>query len=178
MSFQVATILFAVLLAAAAAVSGYGTTRWPDLHKRLPREKIIGEVIGCFCLLWAAHHVCGMLEGPLVRYHTIIKLFVPVVAALSYFYLDYLFTRALGGLLLLSVNHLLHEAFVVELPGRPIFSILCYTIGITGMFLVAYPWQLRDLLEKTTTSDRWRRGATAGFGALSAAFVVFLVLSR
>jgi len=117
-----------------------------------------------------------MLEGGLVRYRIVVVLIVPVVAVLSYFHLDYLLTRALGGLLLLILNHLLHAAFVAQIPMRPLFSSICYATSLAGFFMVGAPWRLRDLLERAAGSRELRRGIGVAFGVLGVTFVVFAVV--
>jgi len=173
MPFVVSAPLFAVLLAAGAYTIGCATVRTPDLHRTLPRARLPGEIIGLVCLVWSAYHVCAMLEGDLEKFRILVRLLAPVVAILGYYHLDYLFTRALGGFVLLAVNHLLHGAFVARIAMRPAFSVICYAIAMAALLLVASPWWFRDLLEKTAESATWRRAWTAGLGAASVAFVVF-----
>ena len=172
MTFTVPSLLFALLLAILAYVFGFTVVRKPDLWRLLPRERYVGEVVGVVCLVWSAAHVIPMLEGDLARYRAVVKVVVPVAAVLGFFYLDYLFTRALGGLFMLMASQLLHGAFVVHLPARPAYSVVCYAYGVVGMFLVGSPWRFRDLLKRATDSPRWRRWLLVGLGASSALFVV------
>ena len=173
MSFTARALGFAAFLAVAAYTVGVGARRWPDLHRKLPRSRVFGECLGVVCLVWAAYHVCPMLEGGLEKYRALVKLLVPVVAVLSYFYLDFLFARALGGLLLLVVNSLLQGAFVARVPMRPLFSVLCYAIGFLGLLVIAAPWRLRDLLDRTGQSSLWRRSVCAGLLVSSGVYAVF-----
>lgn len=176
MPFTVSALLFAVLLAAGAWLFGVGVARWPDLHQRLPRARGAGEVLGIVCLIWAAYHICPMLEGSLEKYRIAVKLLVPVVAVLGFYHLDYLFTRALGGFLLLTLNHLLHAAFSASVPLRPILAIVCYLLSFVGLVFTAAPWRFRDLLEKASVSSRWRRAATFGFAGASILFVAYALV--
>jgi hypothetical protein len=176
LAFRVSSIAFGLALGAVAWLFLCGTVRWPDLHRRLPRERIIGGLIAAACLVWAAHQALPMLEGGLVRYRIVVKIAVPVVAVLSFLHLDYLLTRATGGLLLLVLNHLLHAAFVAEIPMRPLFSLICYLVSLAGFFMVGAPWRFRDALERAGESARWRRGACAAFGVCGAAFLLFAVI--
>ena len=171
MTFTLPNLLLSLLLAALTAMIWLAPRRWPDIWRRLPRERVIGEVIAVVCLVWSAYYVLPMLEGRLMRYQPVVKLLVPVTAILSYVYLNYLLARAFGALFLLTATYLLHAAFAVDLPARPLYAILCYAIAAVGMVLLATPWRFRDILEKTSTSRVWRRNTT---GVLS---VVTLILA-
>ena len=176
MVFRVSSILFGLALGGGAWLFLFGTVRWPDLHRGLPRERVLGGIVATLCLIWAAYQVLPMLEGGLARYRIVVKLTVPVVAVLSYFHLDYLLTRAVGGLLLLVLNHLLHAAFVAQIPMRPLFSAICYVISLAGFFMVGAPWRFRDVLERAGESVQWRRGVCAAFGVCGVAFLLFAVV--
>lgn len=176
MVFTIPSLLFSLLLAALAYVFGFRVAQKPDLWRALPRERYLGEVVGVLCLVWSAAHVIPMLEGDLARFRLVIKAIVPAVALLGFFYLDYLFTRALGGLFMLMASHLLHGAFVVRLPARPVYSTVCYAFGVIGMFLVGSPWRFRDLLKRATDSRAWRRGLLAVLGGSAILFTGFALL--
>jgi len=175
-SYTVSNLLFCCLLGAGAATFAVGVRRWPDLWRVLPRQRVLGEALGVVCLVWSVYHVLPMLEGGLARYRPVIKLLVPVTAVLAYFYLNYIFTRALGGFLLLAVTYLLHAAFVARIPVRPLYSLACYAIAAVGMLLVATPWRFRDTLQKATQSARWRWGVGGTLAGLTLFFAVFAFL--
>jgi hypothetical protein len=78
--------------------------------------------------------------------------------------------------LVLVVSTLLHGAFAQNIPVRPFYSLICYLIGIAGLFLIATPWMLRDWLEKAGSEPSWRRGLTAACAVLSAVLIVFSFL--
>ena len=177
MSFSITTLCLAAILGAGAFLTGHGATRWPDLYRHLPRHRVAGVLLGFLCLVWAGVHICNILEGDLVRLKIVVKIMVPAVTVLCYIFLDYLLARSVAGLALLLVNHLLHEGFAVNVPMRPVFSVLCYLVGIAAMILVCYPWFMRDVLEKSSQSATWRRSWAAGFGALEFDLAVF-ALSR
>ncbi|MBN2450334.1 MAG: hypothetical protein JXR77_08090 [Lentisphaeria bacterium] len=113
---------------------------------RLPRLRVAGEIIGLICLVWSAYYGCQLLEGGLAVHRKLVWALVPVAAVLAYGYLDYLFARSLGGLLVLCASFLLHGAFVADLPVRPAYACVCYAVGSGGLLLVGVPWRFRDLL--------------------------------
>ena len=176
MVFTIPSLLFALLLAAIAYDFGFRVAQKPDLWRALPRERYLGEAVGVLCLVWSAVHVIPMLEGDLARFQPFVKALVPAGAILGFFYLEYLFTRALGGLFMLMASHLLHGAFVVRLPARPVYSTACYAFGVIGMFLVGTPWRFRDLLQRATDSPSWRHGLLAALGGSAVLFAGFALL--
>ncbi len=175
-NFTEMSLILAAILGGLAYLVGVMAPKQPELWKKLPRERILGEVLVVVCLVWSMVHIIPMLEGNLVRLRVWIRVLMPVVAVMAFFYLDYLFTRALGGLLLLLVTEVLHGAFVVHLPLRPVFSVIAYGLGILAMFLIGTPWRFRDLLEQAHASPRWRMRAAAALGTAALFFAVFAFL--
>jgi len=176
MVFTLSSLFFAVVLATTAWLFWRGTVRWPAVWCHLPRERVAGEVLGIVCLVWSAHLIAPMFEGDLQRLRHFVWALVPVIALLSYYHLDYLFTRSFGGFCLLFVSHLLHEAFVVRLTVRPGFSVLCYAIALISMFMVASPWRFRDLLQRSAGSVALRRRLGTGLGVAAGLFAVYAFL--
>lgn len=174
--FAALSFVFAAILAALGYILAFASHRQPDLWRTLPRERILGEIITIVCLVWCTVHVLPMLEGDMARFRIWVRLLAPVLAVLSFFFLDYLFTRALGGLFLLMVNELLHGAFTVHLPARPVFAVVSYILAILAMFLIGTPWRFRDLIEKCRDSMHWRAwcGGTTAFVAVYYAVCGFL----
>jgi len=176
--FRPLSFLLAALLAGLAFISAVSAVRTPDLWRRLPRDRTVGVVLALLCLLWCSIQIIPLLEGDMARFRVWIRLMVPAVTVLSFLYVDYLFTRALGGLVLLMVADLVHGAFVVHLPWRPLYAIVCYVVGVAGMFLIGMPWTFRDLLEKTSTSARWRKAAAGVLSFLAVFYAVFGMLGK
>ncbi len=144
-----------------------------NLWKSLPRERVAGIILGVVCLWWSAAHAYPLLEGGLAKLRVFIAPLLVVISVLSYFLLDYLFTRALGGFVLLTVNWLLHEAFAAHIPLRHTFSAICYLLGIFAIVIIATPYHFRDLLDKITNVPRWRL-ATASILGISGSVLLFI----
>lgn len=164
---------FCLFLTFFAGVFAVGVVRWPRLWRQLPRNRLIGEAIAVICLVWAATHVLPMLEGGMARYHIVIKALVPITAILVYTRLNFLLTRALGGLILLLIVYLLHQGFVTNPPLRPVYSGVSYLWAFSGMVLVATPWHLRDLMEIATVSRTWRCVASSVLGASALFYLIY-----
>lgn len=172
MSFVASSLLTSLGLALIAVFFAVGLVRKPDAWRRLPRAVWPGSVLAFICLGWAAWHVAQMLEGSLAAYRGFLPLLVPLITVLCAWQLDYLFARAFGGFLLLLVHHLLYVAFVADVPGRAVFSLVCYLLSLPAFVIVASPWRLRDLLKAATESSRVRIGVTAGLAAGAAFYAV------
>lgn len=169
-----------VLLAAILGSVAYATLRTlpgrPALASEMTRENRVGIVLAFVCLAWGAHYGCLMLEGGMAAFKPLLILGVPVLTVLSYRYLDYIVTRAICALVILTINVVLQEAFAMRLPGRAVFAVMCYGLGILTMYLVALPWHLREWLEKTSGSTTFRARVSAVAVAGCAGFLVFAVL--
>lgn len=176
MPFIAACLIFSLLPLGLAVLFGLGTAKKPEIHRFLPREKNLGIAIGLVCLAWSAWYVLPLLEGGLARFQPLVKLLVPVVTVLAYFFLNFIFTRALGGIMMLTATYMLHAAFVHHLPLRPVFSILCYLIAVAGMIILALPWRFRDLLQTSSENTGWRKSLTIACGAVGGLLIIFAFL--
>lgn len=131
---------------------------------RWPRMRLPGILLGTVCLAFSAWYGCLMLEGGLAKYQPLAWALVPITAVLSYFFLDFLFARSLGGFLILSANALIHFGFVEKVPLRGVFSVNCLVLGVLGLFLLGTPWWMRDVMlwsEGHPTGRKWLMGAFA-----------------
>ena len=173
-AYITANILFGALIASVAFLFAWGLQKDPELWRKLPRAARLGMILGIPCLLGAAWHGSQLLEGGMEGLRVYVWILVPVIGLLCWFYLDFLFTRALGGIFLLAVPQLLALAFGVDIAYRPLYSTLCYVFGIVGMLLVAMPWRFRDLLHKATGHLLLQRGV-AVFLSVSALYFLSTV---
>jgi hypothetical protein len=151
-------LLAAGILLFLAWAFGAGVRKRPGLWKTLPRERAFGTVLALAALAFAAWQSDVLLEGNLRNLIPIIWLLVPVSAVLSFLYLDFLFTRALAGALLLLVPQMLDGARIAHLPLRPAFSAACYALALAAAVAIAAPWIFRDHLERAAGSASVRRG--------------------
>lgn len=138
----------------------------------LPRQRWLGLALGSICLAWAAYHACIMLEGDLARFHGLVKLLVPVGIVLCFFFLDFLFARALGGFFILCANQLLHDAFVHDISGRGFYSLVCLLLGVFGMFCLGSPWTFRDSVELAAKRPLWSRVFAGVFLVIAVVFII------
>ncbi|MFW5893694.1 MAG: hypothetical protein ACOCUY_00975 [Verrucomicrobiota bacterium] len=165
------SLVLAALLTAVVFLLEYAVPRGLVSASRAARSKAAGAGLTILCAAWSTHYILLMLEGGMARYHNLAILLMAALAVLCFFYLDYLMTRALGGVVLLSVNAAISQAFVADLPARGAYAILCYLLGIAAMVMIGLPWRFRQLLETSATNAGWRH--TAG-GLLALCAVVLL----
>lgn len=110
-----------------------------------------------------------------MKFRPLIIALVPLSVIGSWFLLDYHLARALGGLMILLSNALLHEAFADACLMRPLFSVICIVWGVIGMFLVATPWWLRIAYERLEKKPVLRK-SVLGVAVFSVVVLIFLPL--
>ena len=147
-------ILLSLLSAAFLLFLAYACAFGPQRFASLPRHVWGGMLIGLPCLAWSAWHACIMLEGGLAWLHPVVWLLVPTIAILAYFYLDYLFSRALGGFFILAANEMIHCSFAYATPVRSLFSVACLMMGVMGLFMLGTPWRMRDAIARSGKDKR------------------------
>ena len=122
----------------------------------IPREKVIGSIIGLPLLIWTGQQVVPMLEGPLEKFRVVLLPLTIFLGVLSVFFLSYIFTRAFFGLLIFLCISILHAAFTEHISLRPLVAFLCYFISTLSMYFMAYPWRFRNALKKLSDSPKLR----------------------
>lgn len=168
-----ACLINALLAAGLAYFFVLGVKKGADAWKRVPRMRWPGAVLGALCLAWTAFQGLNMLEGKLLETLRLpILVLVPILSVSSFFFLDFLFARAIGGVMILLGQLLIMHGFAEAVPVRPLFSFLCYAEAIAGMFFIATPWRFRNLLEKATNCPKVRNACGVIFGVYAIVFAV------
>ncbi len=166
----------------AAALAETGGALWLMRRKpedtaqtdKIPREKYTGIVLGFFALLW-----CVPYAKPIV-FDWMLPLLYPlaaVLAVLGWFFLDYLLSRALGGILILSAYFFVHGGFEFHTPYLAGFSILYWLLGTAGIAFSGKPCWMRDFLRCCCRKRLWRIGAGVFLLVLAAASLFAAVFS-
>ncbi len=136
-------------------------TRLPKWES-LPRNRNIGVILVFLCLLW-----CVPQARPIV-WDWMLPWLYPLAIAFSilgFMFLDYLFSRAIGGFFILLTYYFVHEAFTFHTPVLALFAIMCWALGILGLFFSGKPHLSRDFIRKLAKSTHIRYTATAYFAA-------------
>ena len=142
--FRILSILLGGFCLGFAFVANRLAPKQPALAGKLARHRLGGALLGFLALCWCAWEGAAMLPP---AYATPVWLLVPVTLAACWFFLDFHFARALGGVLVLTANHLIQHAFAYYCGCRGIYCVAALAWGLWGMTLVGWPWLLRDLLQ-------------------------------
>ncbi len=121
--------------------------------EKLPRNRPYGVVLGLAALIWCIPHA-----RPIV-FDWMVPWLWPLAiggAILGYFFLDYLFARATGGLLILLAYYFVHGTFDFHTPGAAVLAILYWLVGIAGICISGKPCWMRDSLRAVCTRKRVR----------------------
>ena len=128
--------------------------RW----EKLPRNILFGVILAAADLAWCIPHSRPIAPDSMVNWLIPIAI---VCLWLSYQFLDYLFSRAFGGFLILFAHYLLYVSFVYKAPAKPFLSLLCFAMGTLGIFFCGKPHLMRDLIRKITASSKWKYSTVA-----------------
>jgi hypothetical protein len=124
-----------------------------ERYEPIPRNRIAGGVLAFIALLWCIPHTRPIIWTSWVPLLYPLAIFCTVLAIV---YLDNLFSRALGGFMILAAYYFLHGSFTWHSTGVVIFSLLCWGFGIVGIFFSGKPYLMRDLMRKCAASPGWR----------------------
>ncbi|NOY74270.1 MAG: hypothetical protein GXP32_00570 [Kiritimatiellaeota bacterium] len=169
-------LVFSISLFSFACVSGLAAVwavrqspaklaKWEPL----PRNILFGVILAGVDLAW-----CVPESHPLVPDGMQSWLIPLAVASLwiVYQFLDYIFSRALGGFLILFAHYLLYASFAYKAPLAPLLSGFCFAMGTLGIFFCGKPHLMRDLIRKISASRKWSYSFTAIFAAYSLLFLL------
>jgi hypothetical protein len=134
----------------------------------LPRSIGLGMIIAVIDLA-----ICVPLSKPIVPVWMISWL-IPMACIstwIIYQFLDYIFSRAFGGFLILLTHYLLFASFLLKTPGKPFFSFLCFLMGALGIFFCGKPYLMRDYIRKIASSSKWRYAAMTVFAIYAISFM-------
>jgi len=145
----VASILFFLTFLALVVFPG----KSPEGMEKLPRRVFPGVVVAALDLAWCIPHSEPIAPAGLI--HWLIPIAI-LALWLSYQFLDYLFSRAIGGFMILSAHFFLYASFAFHAPAKPFFSVLCYVLGLTGIFFCGKPHLMRDLIRKIIGDSLWK----------------------
>ena len=162
---------FALVGIPALAVPDVAARAW----KAFPRSVWLGRVFAVLALAWSAAWLVAMPLGPLDFIRRYMVILLPVAVAACWFLCDELIAcRALGGLFALYPSALLPAAQWHPSPIRYVPLVVGYLLAIAGMFLIAQPYHLRDLLFWGASST----GRTRFVGVVATAlFAIMLVVA-
>lgn len=151
-----ALFALAVFSAVLAFWAGKLVPANPEKWEKLPRNVWVGVFFAAISLAWCVPHSAPIAPDIIAKWLWPIAI---ICLWLAYQFLDYLFSRAFGGFLILFAHYLLYASFYYKAPAKPFFSILCFAMGTLGIFFCGKPHLMRDLIRKLTASPKWRYSA-------------------
>lgn len=119
----------------------------------LARERKVGGILGLVGLLWVIPHA-----EPIV-FNWMLPLLYPLAiggAIASYYLLDYLFSRAIGGIFILTGYYFVHAAFEFHTPTIVLSALGYWGLAIVGICFSGKPHWMRDLVRKCCAEKRYR----------------------
>ena len=134
----------------------------------LCRNRQLGVIIGFPLICWCVPHTQAIIFAwaePYLWYAAVI------LAVLSYFYLDYLFARALGGAFIIGAYYFVHAAYEFQVSGAVVLTILAWLWGIAGIIISGKPSLLRDFFRKSANNIKIKNASYVFFGITGIIFI-------
>ena len=94
-----------------------------------------------------------------------------ILTVLSYFYLDYLFARALGGAFIIGAYYFVHAAYEFQVPGAIMLTIFAWLWGIAGIIISGKPSLMRDYFRRNANNLKLKNASYVFFGATGIIFI-------
>lgn len=136
-------------------------------REKIPRHLFLGISFAIPCLIWCIPNARPILPDSMQDWCWPL---VVICAILAYFFLDYLFSRALGGFLILVSYYFLQESFTNHTPASAVLATCCYLAGSVGICFAGKPHLMRDLIRACAKDRRWKFSCCIfcwGFGLLT-----------
>lgn len=166
------TSAFVLLVLSVSAIFLLCNNEKYSFLKTIHREKKAGSLISALALVWAGVQGYELLGQDFPAISSVIPILIPALIVGVYFLMDYIFTRAVGGLMILLICDLFYQGQFEEMPARFLFSLIGYTLAIAGMYMIGQPWRFRDLLFKSIENKDF--GKKLAVGITSAMVVMFI----
>lgn len=168
--FFISGFAVVVLMAFFAFVTAKINSTNIDFFEKLCRNRKIGVIIGFPLLCWCVPHAQAIIFSWAEAY---LWYAAVILAILSYFYLDYLTARAMGGLFIVGAYMFVHWGYEFQVPLAPAMTIMAWFWGIIGICISGKPSFLRDYFRKCAAMQKLKTASyiffalTAGFFAIS-----------
>jgi len=145
----------------------------PALWRKLPRSVWPGRIMTVVCMVWAALWLRVMPLGPLdVLIPFLPYLAIVAIVATCYYMDELLSCRAIGGLMVLVPLPFLTAAQWHPSAWRYLVLVIAYVWLTLGMWFIASPFRLRDLLYWSTTSHSHLRYVAIAKIVLALGFII------
>ena len=144
-----------------------------EKREKLPRAALPGAILGIIDLLWCIPNAMPILPEPLHKYLLPLAILLIILA---YCALDHLFSRAIGGFMILTAHFYLKESFASPTILSAVFATLCLIFGTIGIFISG---KLSSKIEQAFMNSSKRDSGTRRFRkARHSADGVVLIICR
>jgi hypothetical protein len=140
--------------------------------KKIHREQKIGSLISALALGWGGYQGYELLGQDFPTIASVIPIAIPALIVGVYFLMDYIFTRAMGGFMIMLICELLYRSQNVEMGGRILFSFVGYAFAILGMYMIGQPWRFKNVLFKSIDDKAY--GAKIAYTAIGSVVLMFV----
>lgn len=122
-----------------------------EKREKLPRAALPGAILGIIDLLWCIPNAMPILPESLHKYLLPLAILLIILA---YCALDHLFSRAIGGFMILTAHFYLKESFASPTILSAVFATLCLIFGTIGIFISGKPHLTREIIRLSVTKYR------------------------
>ena len=173
----VSVLVYLIIIIAVAAIFLLVHKEKYAFLKKIHREQKVGSLICALALGWAGWQGYTLLGQDFPGIASAIPILIPALIVGVYVLMDYIFTRALGGLMIMLICELLYQFQAVEMEARFLFSSVAYVFAILGMYMIGQPWRFRNLLFNAADHADYGKKLAATIGALTFAMFIPVVLA-
>lgn len=120
---------------------------------KLSRNVILGAIIGIIDIAWCVPQAIEIFS---IKSPDGIIIAAIICAIIGILFLDYLFTRALAGFLILLAHYFLWQSFGADVSSIWLFSSACLVMGTFGIIIGGVPHLFRDFLRSLVINPKWK----------------------
>lgn len=142
----------AFLIASGAVFLCINGQNLPRFEK-IPRNRYFGLLTGWFALAWCIPHAQAVAPSFLLPFMWPLAVIVPIA---GFFCLDYMTSRAVGGIFIILAYEALHRSFNLDLPLAGVIAITSWLLGACGIWISGIPHHLRDAIRQAGTKKKWK----------------------
>lgn len=176
MPIALTAFLFAACILSVAIIFKLASQEKFSFLKKVHREQKIGSLISAIALSWGGIQGYELLGQDFPSIAGVIPILTPILIIGVYFLMDYIFTRALGGIIIMLICELFYRSQDVDMQARFLFSFVGYLFAIVAMYMVGQPWRFRDYLFKAVEDRQFGSRVTLSISiCLVVMFVPFIL---
>jgi len=146
---------FVFLVFAACTLWVPSKPQWFDFCEKIPRGRWSGSVLTVLVCALCVPNIQPIIDPGGFLYQWLLPLML-LGAVICIVYLDFLFARAFGALLILLAHYLLKETYPQALPLQWWFASVFVILGTFGICICAKPYWMRDWIRAAFQRPKMR----------------------